>query len=476
MGREKVVIAIGKTAVDIAVEFASVPGLQPAVDLLFKIVELCENVSINRCLIEIQVKMAKWAELGFIKSFFKQDDIKGDIESCLVTVSDCFMKFQFAGTIEINRWQEDFEKIYSEDQKVILAHLSDIKNGPAMALEVSNEPENKRVRFMESMQNELGQHNTRGDIVHSGLSSNLYQIQLECKEILPDLHLKRGEVERIGTFPLKGEGAMDIYEGLYLKREKVAIKTVRASNFSPKSVKRFSREVKVWTELWKVDRGRHILPFYGFCLEDGPYPRSAQAYGRYMVSPWKSNGTAIEYVTKFDSAVSYPELIINIARGIQVLHHMKPLIVHGDLKADNIVIDEMGNPLIADFGLSQIIEEITGVPFSQSRMTNSWRWSAPEVIIDGAPPSLAVDIYAFAMTVLEIYTHKQPFSNIKAPGKVLVELSNGTCPPRPLEAQVLQRGLDDNTWGLMIKCWNSDASSRPNIDAILSTLGASEAM
>ncbi|KAK7037343.1 hypothetical protein VNI00_011093 [Paramarasmius palmivorus] len=468
MSGSQIFIAIGKTAAEIAVEFTPVPGLQPAVGLLCKIIQLCENVSINRCLEQIQVKMEKWAELGFIKSFFKQDSIKEDIQGCLVLISDCFTKFQFVGTIETNRWQEDFEKTYREDQKGILAHLSDIKNGQAMALEVSHEPENKRVRFMASMQNELGQHNTRGDIVHSGLSSNLYQIQLECKEILPDLHLKRGEVERIGVFPLKGEGAMDIYEGLYLKREKVAIKTVRASNFNPKSIKRFSREVKVWTELWKVDRGRHILPFYGFCVEDGPYP--------YMVSPWKSNGTAIEYVTKFDSAINYPELIINIARGIQVLHHMKPPIVHGDLKADNIVIDEMGNPLIADFGLSQIIEEITGVPFSQSRMTNSWRWSAPEVIIDGAPPSLAVDIYAFAMTVLEIYTHKQPFSNIKAPGKVLVELSNGTCPPRPTEAQVLQRGMDDNTWDLMTKCWSSDASSRPNIDAIINTLGVSKVL
>ncbi|KAK7019398.1 hypothetical protein VNI00_018087 [Paramarasmius palmivorus] len=506
LGQEPV-IAIGKTAVDISVEFAPVPELQPAVDLLFQIIELCENVSINRtqarslslccynllqavrdhehhvpnslqtisqdvqaCFKQIRVTMAKWAELGFIKSFLNQDYMMEDIESCLVTISDCFRNFQFAGTMEISHWQEDFEKAYKEDQKGMLMHLSDIKNGQAMALEISNEPEEKRVRFMTRMQDELGQHNTRGDTVHSGLSSNLYQIQLECKEILPDLHLKRGEVERIGVSPLKGEGAMDIYEGLYLKRERVAIKTIRASNFNPKNIERFSREVEVWTELWKVDRGKHILPFYGFCVEGGPYPYP------YMVSPWKSNGTAIDYVTKFDLTVNYPELMINIARGIQVLHYMKPPVVHGGLKADNIVIDETGNPLIASFGSSQIIKDITRVPFSLSRMTNSWRWSAPEVIIDGAPPSLAVDIYAFAMTVLEIYTHKRTFSNIEDPREVLIELSNGIFPLRPTEAQVLQRGLDDNTWNLMTKCWSSDASSRPNIDAVLSTLGASEAL
>ena len=32
----------------------------------------------------------------------------------------------------------------------------------------------------------------------------------------------------------------------------------------------------------------------------------------------------------------------------------------------NIVINTLGDPLIADFGVSQVVEDITGVPFSQS--------------------------------------------------------------------------------------------------------------
>lgn len=53
------------------------------------------------------------------------------------------------------------------------------------------------------------------------------------------MHLQRGEVRRLGQYPVSGTGSMDIWEGLYLNEEKVAIKILRAVHSTPKSLQVF---------------------------------------------------------------------------------------------------------------------------------------------------------------------------------------------------------------------------------------------
>ena len=108
-------------------------------------------------------------------------------------------------------------------------------------------------------------------------------------DLLPELILNRGEVERIGQYPAGSSTTTDIWEGTYLGKVKVAIRTIRAlkcdqktlqarhsfrrnSTFGLISFQRFKREANIWADIQKSDRGRHILPFYGICFDDGPYP------------------------------------------------------------------------------------------------------------------------------------------------------------------------------------------------------------
>ncbi|KAJ6629198.1 kinase-like domain-containing protein [Mycena sp. CBHHK59/15] len=494
-------VSLGKTAAQITAQFAPVPALTPAVELLCVIIQLCQNVTRNRnaasqlgdrchrlvlvlfekhlvndsesiaaaidavkdCLLDIQTRMTGWASQTSVKAFLDQAEVVKDIQRCHDLLTDCLTKFQLVSHIEIHQWQKQHEMSNEQDHRELMETLADIKNSHTIANDALTAQSSDIAQLMAMMQQLLGENMRTADRMHNGLSSNLYELQFNSCELLPDFHLRSGEVTRIGQFPISGTSAMDIYEGLYLQREKVAIKVVRAVNSNENSLRRFNRECHIWKAVWKIDQGRHVLPFYGFCQNDGPFP--------YMVSPWQPNGTALNYVRTHDPKVDYLQLVKGVALGVQVLHSMGPPVVHGDIKASNIVIDALGNPLIADFGLSRIVEDITGIPFSQSRgVSDSFRWFAPEVCIGQGVLSLSSDVYAYGMTVLELLTHEQPYNNIKHTTEVVIRSAQGQQPLRPTSPRVLERGLDDHLWSLMCQCWANQPSQRPTIQQILETL------
>lgn len=135
------------------------------------------------------------------------------------------------------------------------------------------------------------------------------------------------------------------------------------------------------------------------------------------------------------------------------------------------MIDNSGNPLLADFGLSQIVEDITGIPFTQSRgVSDSYRWFAPEVCVGQGVLSISSDVYAFAMTALELLTHQQPFANVKHTTEVVIRSSRGEHPLRPTDARVIERGLDDKLWYILNVCWATDPTKRLIIQDALMVL------
>ncbi|EPQ59367.1 kinase-like protein [Gloeophyllum trabeum ATCC 11539] len=477
---------------------APFPWLSPLLSVVGEIIQLCDNVVANkraavqltrRCqqlldtftradeaaslavlppqvqralekahelLVSIKDRMAGWASLGKMKSFYMQADIAADIERCHVDISDCCAKFEITSQIAVHQWQQEWKHNADQDHQEVMEVLATINENQLFlsnqVLESTLEIRNL-ARFVQQGLSDYAV----GDFRHTGLQKNLYKMTARRGDLLPDLELKRGEVRRVGLFPGKsfagGSAAMDIWEGVYLDHDKVAIKVVRAVNAGPKSHERFRREVSIWHEVWKRDGGKYILPIYGFCQNDGPFP--------YMISPWQPNGVAIDYV-KRNPDVDHMALVRGIARGIQVLHTLEPPVVHGDIKGANVVIGAMGQPLLADFGVSKVVEDITGVPFTQSRgVSDSYRWFAPELCIGQGILTLQADIYAYGMTVLE------PFSYIKHTTEAVVEVAKRNRPRRPTEQVVVARGMDDKLWSILQACWKAERTDRPHIRDIV---------
>ncbi len=84
-------------------------------------------------------------------------------------------------------------------------------------------------------------------------------------------------------------------------------------------------------------------------------------------------------------------------------------VVHADLKADNIILDQRRAGIdvvkIVDFGIARLV---TGARDEDRSISGTPEYMAPEVI-SGAPPSFASDVYAVGIILYELLAYKTPF-------------------------------------------------------------------
>jgi serine/threonine protein kinase len=91
-------------------------------------------------------------------------------------------------------------------------------------------------------------------------------------------------------------------------------------------------------------------------------------------------------------------------------------VIHGDIKAANILTDRNANIKLSDFGASKLIEGIPAdLDVSQSgrlfeHNKGSLYWMAPEILY-GEPYGRRSDIWALGCTILEIASGKHPWAS-----------------------------------------------------------------
>jgi len=121
-------------------------------------------------------------------------------------------------------------------------------------------------------------------------------------------------------------------------------------------------------------------------------------------------------------------------------------------------VDDDGFAQLADPGLLSILQSSPLVK-SGSGSANI-RWTAPELLKKNRPPPTnASDVYAFAMTCLEVYSLDVPFADepeYLVPGKVLQD----DRPDRPA-------GISDYLWSLLKDGWNADVNERPDMSTVV---------
>ena len=150
-----------------------------------------------------------------------------------------------------------------------------------------------------------------------------------------------------------------------------------------------------------------------------------------------------------DTLILEGDILVSIMRdivsGMRFLHAADPPVVHGDLKAANVLIDENFKAKVADFGLSQKRQlGMVGTPF----------WMAPE-LLRGELCTRESDVYAFGIMMYEIFSRKIPYES-EEPDEVLAKIRNNE-PIRP----EIPSGCPPLVEAMMIECWHYDPTVRP---------------
>ncbi|KAG8902811.1 hypothetical protein FRC01_009463 [Tulasnella sp. 417] len=228
--------------------------------------------------------------------------------------------------------------------------------------------------------------------------------------------------------------------------ETVALKRLRVPDdgeCSARDLRLFNEEASIWQML----NHPHVLPLRGIYV--------CQSGFTYLVSPYMTNGDLMSYL-KQNPFVDRRGLLCDIASAIAYLHSLE--IIHGDIKARNILVSQDGEVRLCDFGLSKHSSWTT----SEGRKgAGTIRWQSPELLFD-EPKSFKSDVYAFGITTYEVLSGNIPFGS-SSDGAIVynVVLRNTRPPCLPKFSPTGQSYA--KTWALARECWHRVPESRPEM-------------
>ncbi|XP_013603399.1 PREDICTED: BRASSINOSTEROID INSENSITIVE 1-associated receptor kinase 1-like [Brassica oleracea var. oleracea] len=297
----------------------------------------------------------------------------------------------------------------------------------------------------------------------------------------PEVHL--GQLKRFSLRELQvasdnfsnrnilGRGGFGkVYKGRLADGTLVAVKRLKEERTQGGELQ-FQTEV----EMISMAVHRNLLRLRGFCMTPTE---------RLLVYPYMANGSVASCLRdrpESQAPLDWPKrqrIALGSARGLAYLHdHCDPKIIHRDVKAANILLDEDFEAVVGDFGLAKLMD------YKDTHVTTAVRGTighiAPEYLSTGKS-SEKTDVFGYGVMLLELITGQRAFDLARLANDddvMLLDWVKGLLKEKKLEALVdvdLQGNYIDEEVEQLIQvallCTQSSPMERPKMSEVVRML------
>ncbi|XP_077245281.1 uncharacterized protein LOC143885150 [Tasmannia lanceolata] len=267
-----------------------------------------------------------------------------------------------------------------------------------------------------------------------------------------------------------------VYKGRLADGSFVAIKRLKEER-TPGGQHQFQSEL----EMIRIGVHQNLLRLLGFCTTPTE---------RMLVYPYMVNGSVASCLRERQPSeppldwTTRRKIALGSARGLSYLHdHCDPKIIHRDVKAANILLDEQFEPFVGDFGLAKFID------YGDTEVSTAVRGTighiAPEYLSTGKC-SEKTDVFGYGIFLLELITGQRAFDLAQLANDddvMLLDWVKELCEMRKLD-MLVDPDLHNNYWDAKVEqliqiallCTQASPKDRPRMFEVVKFLEGSLAM
>ncbi len=312
--------------------------------------------------------------------------------------------------------------------------------------------ENERAAFLDTLG--AAQRDALIELLDKTDSDSLERLGGTLQAAIGSDQLSADEAKSIGDWQLQKEiGSGGTGQVFYAERreagdgaepfvQRAAVKVLWSHRVASQFQERFLRERRI---LASIDHPGLARFLDGGLLDDG--------------RPW----FAMEYVdgddiVEYSRALSTRErlkLFLAVAGTIDFAHQR--LIVHRDIKPQNILVDAHGKPRVLDFGIAGLLGEFDDTGLTRAQGTPlTLQYASPEQVTGGSI-AVASDVYQLGLLLYEMLAGNKPYSVEETSLQAAIDI---ICERDPPATSTSNKALDKDLDAIVAKALRKDPADR----------------